>query len=45
MKKGDKLIELITFFIVKFILQNGEISGFSQFDFAFVLFPPASQNG
>ena len=43
-KKGDKLVELVSFCVVEFILQNCEIGDFHQFDLAFVLLLPASQN-
>ena len=44
-QKGDKLVKLVTFFIVEFILQDGEIGDFHQFDLTSVLLLPASQDG
>ena len=43
-KKGEKLVKLLSFFIVKFILQNCEIGDFHQFNLASVLFLPASED-
>ena len=44
-KKGGKLIQLPTFFIVKFILQDCEVCDFDEVDLATVLFVPAFENG
>ena len=43
-EKGGKLIQLVTFFIVEFILQDCEVSDFDQLDLAAVLLLPSGQN-
>ena len=43
-QKGDKLVKLVTFFIVEFILQNCEIGDFHQFDLASVLLLPSAED-
>ena len=44
MKKGEKLVELLSFFVVEFILQDRVIGDFHQFYLASVLLFPAPQN-
>ena len=44
-KKREKLlVELLSFFIVKFILQNREVGGFDHFNLASVLLFPSSDD-
>ena len=43
-EKGGKLIQLVTFFIVEFILQDREVGDFDQFDLTSVLLLPSAED-
>jgi len=44
-KKRGALVELLSFLVVEFILQDGEVVAFADPDLAFVLSPPFADVG